>query len=372
MKIHLRARPLKQAGKDRKPDQSLFLDYSPPLILPGGKKKRWQSLGLYLYSKPRNPHERQHNREVKDLAEKIRRDKETEVLYGRFSAQASQKALLVDFLRKEAATRKPQTERQWSYMINHIELCGIGGIPLKDLDIHACVHFRNYLLKLKRKGKLSDNTSCNYMRYFRTGLRAAFRTELVKENLVDRFDPLSPGKTDRVFLTMQELRLLARTPIRSKVRKIGLFSAMTGLRYSDIKALKWEHVRDEEDGCYLVYRQVKKSKPVRKPINREARELLGERGRGPVFPEIICPSSANEASQKWLQRAGIEKPGFTFHSFRHTFATSMLAVTGNIKAVQEALDHDDIRTTQIYAKVLQETVRKAVDEMQFDLGAGSA
>ena len=87
-----------------------------------------------------------------------------------------------------------------------------------------------------------------------------------------------------------------------------------------------------------------------------------------MFPDIINVKAANGSARRWIERAGIDKPKFTFHSFRHTFATNLLAVTGNIKAVQEAIDHSDVRTTQIYAHMLPETVRQAVDQMQYGLG----
>ena len=75
MNVYLRVRDLKQGSK-RKPDQNHRLEYSPSLKLPGGKISRWRSLKLYIYLKPRNPQERQHNKEVKELAEQIRSDTE--------------------------------------------------------------------------------------------------------------------------------------------------------------------------------------------------------------------------------------------------------------------------------------------------------
>lgn len=83
---------------------------------------------------------------------------------------------------------------------------------------------------------------------------------------------------------------------------------------------------------------------------------------------MLSNSGANYVTKRWIKRAGIEKTKFTFHSFRHTFATNLLAATGNIKAVQEAIDHSDVRTTQIYADMLPETVRQAVDQMRYGLG----
>ena len=71
-------------------------------------------------------------------------------------------------------------------------------------------------------------------------------------------------------------------------------------------------------------------------------------------------SKTGWSSGVWLRSAGIDKLRFSFHGLQHTFATNLLVKTGNIKAVQEAIDHSNVRTTQIYAHMLPETVRQAV------------
>lgn len=111
MNVYLRVRDLKPGGK-RKPDQNLRFEYSPPLKLPGGKRSRWKSLKLYIYSKPRNPQERQHNREVKELAEQIRSETERAMRKGRYGGLMPVIMLLVDYLYSETRTKKPQTARQ--------------------------------------------------------------------------------------------------------------------------------------------------------------------------------------------------------------------------------------------------------------------
>ena len=51
----------------------------------------------------------------------------------------------------------------------------------------------------------------------------------------------------------------------------------------------------------------------------------------------------------------------SFHLSRHTFATNALNNGMRIEHVSKLLDHMDIRTTQIYAKVINEELDKAVD-----------
>jgi integrase/recombinase XerC len=62
---------------------------------------------------------------------------------------------------------------------------------------------------------------------------------------------------------------------------------------------------------------------------------------------------------RWLAEAGITRP-FSIHSLRHTFATRLYRKTGDLYLVQRALGHRQITTTEIYARVLDDTLRQAV------------
>jgi site-specific recombinase XerD len=68
-------------------------------------------------------------------------------------------------------------------------------------------------------------------------------------------------------------------------------------------------------------------------------------------------------SQLWFSRlcqdAGIDRP-VSFHSLRHTFATNLYHKTGDLHLVQRALGHRQITTTEIYARVGDDSVRRAV------------
>ena len=77
------------------------------------------------------------------------------------------------------------------------------------------------------------------------------------------------------------------------------------------------------------------------------------------------PLTVNGAKSMWRRlkdKAGIE--GFRFHDIRHDVGTKLLRDTGNLKLVQKALNHADIKTTTRYAHVLDEEVAKALDSFQ--------
>jgi integrase len=81
----------------------------------------------------------------------------------------------------------------------------------------------------------------------------------------------------------------------------------------------------------------------------------------------MCSITFSGAKMEWRRtraRAGVE--GFRFHDFRHDLGTKLLRETGNLKLVQRALNHSDIKTTTRYAHVLDSEVTEALARVQAD------
>lgn len=72
--------------------------------------------------------------------------------------------------------------------------------------------------------------------------------------------------------------------------------------------------------------------------------------------EIVNPIIA-----EWVKDAGISKK-ITFHCSRHTAATLNLSLGTPIAVVSKLMGHSKIATTQIYAKIVDEAQRDAVDK----------
>jgi integrase len=91
-----------------------------------------------------------------------------------------------------------------------------------------------------------------------------------------------------------------------------------------------------------------------------AQRTCGERIKGRRYPLTV-----NGAKAMWRRlRAMARVEGFRFHDIRHDVGTKLLRDTGNLKLVQKALNHADIKTTTRYAHVLDEEVAKALDSFQ--------
>ena len=122
-------------------------------------------------------------------------------------------------------------------------------------------------------------------------------------------------------------------------------------------------MRDESENQYrLNYRQEKTGSVEYLYISKQARELLGERkGHSErVFIGLKYSAVYNNEIVRWCNRAGVFKH-ITFHSARHTNAVLLLENGADIYTVQKRLGHKEIKTTEIYAKIVDEKMRQSAN-----------
>lgn len=154
----------------------------------------------------------------------------------------------------------------------------------------------------------------------------------------------------------------------------------TGLRLSELCNLKLQSI-DFNKGCFEVIRKGNKETLIY--FNQEIANALtdyikNERARysfadpDALFLSIqgnpISKRAVQDLIKKYLsvlKAFGHNTEGYSAHKLRSTFATLLLRETDNLAIVQDALGHADPRTTRIYAKVLDEQLRRAADFIKF-------
>ena len=197
----------------------------------------------------------------------------------------------------------------------------------------------------------------------------------MQTDLNAKISPIKPAETRREYLTIEELNKLVKTPCNNDLMKrAALFSALTGLRFSDIQKMTWgelEYIKGQ--GYFLNFNQ-KKTKGVEVlPISEQAYSFT-EGTESPkdmpqdklVFEGLKYSAYHNKHLFQWIGAAGITK-GITFHCFRHTFATLQLFNGTDIYTVSKMLGHKDLKTTQVYAKIVDEAKRTAANKIKLDI-----
>lgn len=247
-------------------------------------------------------------------------------------------------------------------------------ITFAQIDMHLVESFRNFMMTAPqgggKSGTVSQNTAATYFSIFKAALKQAFIDGYLTVDISAKVKGIQEKESRREFLTVDELNRLAQTPCSPILKRAALFSALTGIRHCDIQKMKWSEI-EEFNGSYRVNFTQQKTKGVEyMPISEQAYQLCGERQDSNllVFAGLPDPAWISRPLKKWVEAAGIKKH-ITFHCFRHSYATLQLAGGTDIYTVSKMLGHTNVKTTQIYTKVIDAKKEKATETIKLDLSS---
>ncbi len=366
--------------------QSLYLDFYPAIPHPEtGQPTRREFLGLYLMDKPKHPLDKQANKETLQLAEQIRQKRENELnkpeIYTGYELEQLKlkeqgELSFIEYFTELANKRKASNHDNWVSALHYLQRFTGGNLLFNQVSQKWCNDFKQYLLttpsnrsSTTKQTTLSQNSAVSYFNKLKAALKQAYKDGLLPTDINAKVSTIKPAETQREYLSLEELKALAKTPCKMPLLKqAALFSALTGLRFSDIQKLKWSEVSySNEAGHHIQYTQQKTKGTEVLPISEGAFELLSKQGEAnkKVFTGLVYSAYNNGYLSQWVQGAGITKH-ITFHCFRHTYATLQLSMGTDIYTVSKMLGHRELKTTQVYAKVVDKAKREAANKITLD------
>ena len=376
----------KKISKGRK---SLYLDFYPPISnLKTGKPTRREFLGLYIFEKPKNPVNKTHNADTLKIADSIRQKRENLLnkpeIYNQYEKEQLRlkelsEQCFIEYFKKLASKRKDSNYNNWASALNYLNTFTIGKLKFADLNERFLEDFKEYLITAKsnrsNKTSLAQNSAVSYFNKIKASLKQAYKDGILQADLNAKVKPIKTTETRREHLNIDELNKLVKTPCSNPLlKRVALFSALTGLRFSDIQKMTWSELGYVDGYGYSLNFTQKKTKSVEVlPISEQAYSLTGG-AENPkempqnklVFEGLKYSAYHNKHLYQWIGRAGITK-AITFHCFRHTFATLQLLKGTDVYTVSRMLGHKDLKTTQVYAKVVDEAKRKAVNKIKLNM-----
>lgn len=328
---------------------SLYLD-----IYVNGRR-RCESLKLYLVPEVTKA-DREENRQKLALAETIRAQRLIELRNRRYNLNDEGVAYptVADYFAIVCKQKniKIKTREVWNCTLNFLREYA-PKTTLDKVDDKWVAGVCNYIV-----ARVSNNSARTYLAKINAMLRQAVTDKILLRNPMQGLELPKREETHREYLTIEELRALSTTDCKDKsLKRAFLFSCLTGLRYSDVVGLKWGDVRQQGAFTRIVYRQQKTQKQEYLDLSPQAVQYMGERGRD--NESVFKVSYIHDKLLIWARAAGINKH-ITFHSGRHTFAVMMLDLGVDIYTVSKMLGHKDIKTTQIYAELLDKRKQEAV------------
>lgn len=370
MKITLKQKTLKDGSI------SLYIEYYKGSSTDvNGKRihlRDFEYLKLYLLPNPKNKIDKQKNKETLSLAENILSIRKAEYLQGKFDIKNTSKAKRT-FLNYFSELMEEKQEKDslnnynnWYSTFQHLKKIVSPNLTFNEVDENFVKEVRRYFESkaiTKSNLPLSQNSKYSYFNKFKASIRRAFEEGYLAVNYASKVKSFAQSESQREYLTFDELQKLAKTNCKYEVlKKAFLFSCLSGLRWSDINTLIWSEVRDEGDFFKVNFRQEKTEGVEYLYISKQARELLGERKSmtDRVFKGLKYGAVYNTEIVRWCNRAGVFKH-ITFHSARHTNAVLLLENGADIYTVSKRLGHSEIRTTAIYAKIVDKKNKEAAE-----------
>jgi site-specific recombinase XerD len=252
---------------------------------------------------------------------------------------------------------------QWKYKKPDVNLNEINHQFIKDYEFY-----------LKAIQGMQHNSAMGNIKKLKKIVRHCVANDWITNDPFRSYR-ITTQETFRNFLLMGELENLISKEISisrlDQVRDIFVFSCYTGLSYSDVIDLKASDICIGIDGEKWIFTKRKKTNTLsRIPLLAIAIGLLSKYSNHPeaVSAGKLFPPISNQRLNGYLKEisviCGINKD-LTFHCARHTFATTVTLTNGvPIETVSKMLGHRSLRTTQLYAKILDSKISEDMKELK--------
>ena len=281
------------------------------------------------------------------------------------------KANFIEYFAKVAENRHKKGSKSiivnWNRVHELIKIYAEGDFfPFSKVTLRMVESFKTFMLTAPQGGGksviVSQNTAATYFAIFKAAVYQAFIDGYLDVDIAAKVKGIQEEESRREHLTIDEQNQLAATPCDyPMLKRAALFSALTGLRHCDIMKMKWSELSKEGEHYRINFDQ-KKTGVEYMPISDQAYLICGE-PKDPdrlVFEGLQAPSWINKPVKRWVEAAGI-KNKITFHCFRHSYATNQLTEGTDLFTVSKMLGHTNIKTTQVYTKLVDSKYEEAAD-----------
>ena len=249
-------------------------------------------------------------------------------------------------------------------------------LPLAEVNGELVRAFAFYL---KTEKGCQQNTVIRYMKCLKKITNLACANDWMAKDpfLGIRFHE---KEVVREFLTMDELQTIYHKefPLErlTLVRDVFIFAAFTGLAFIDVQQLAPEHIVRDNNGNLWIRKPRQKTKNMCNiPLLDIPQEILRKYADHPTCRKkgVLLPVPCNQKMNSYLKEIAdicMIRKNLTTHCARHSYATSVCLANGvSLENVAKMLGHSNIKMTQHYARVLDSSILRDMNQVQAALSS---
>ena len=306
--------------------------------------------------------------------------------------KAKQDILFLDYYDQWVDTYKrpkaqASTMRKY-YAVHNLIKDNFDGIKIQDVTRTSYQRFLNTIGQHYAKGSMLLLTSA---------IKECVRSAIVDDVIVKDFTQQTEmiygyQRRDVEYLTIAEIKKLAQTieqnlTPRHPIPYVIYTAIYTGMRLGEITALEWSDIDFDKQTISITKTWSSVTREAKSPktessnrvivVNKHLLDVLlqlKDNGHDMIFKTLHgmpVSRSANASLRSFLKKAGINKPGYHFHSLRHSHVAYLLANGIDLYAISKRLGHKDMTVTaKTYAYLIDEykekqdqQIIKAIDEI---------
>lgn len=346
------------------------------------RKRKWISTGVRLYSDQWNDKAKVKNtvqsvdlnerldaqmQNINEFINNLIKNKEAFSFdkLEHFLKYSQQKESFIDFIKRRVSERtdlRKGTLNTHASLINSLEEFG-RIVYFSDITTANIMYYDDFLHKKYNK----QTTVHGYHKRLKRYINESIKYELIKENPYNKLK-FDRGKSEGIkYLTIEQINQIRSLEIASesidKVRDLFIFQCFTGLSYADLFKFDFSTVIERKNKFFIRDVRVKTQEEYFLMLLKPAMEILRKY-------DFKLPAISNyqyNLRLKIVQELAKIKLSLHSHMARHSFAVMALNMGVSIENLAKMMGHTDIKTTQIYAKVLNKSVQEEFEKMDSKL-----
>jgi integrase len=267
------------------------------------------STGIFIYAKPKDQIQKNHNKEALALLETKKSQSiiEKQAIGTAYIPSHKFKSNFLEYFEEYVELNKRKKNRHLINSLAQFKLfINTDFISPVEITENFCKRFRQFLLD-----KYTGETPAGYYARFKWAVNAATSDGYFHKNPTESVSAKSnPSATIKENLEVEEYLLLLNTPCQNEeIKAAFLFSCYTGLRWVDVKQLEWKDIKDKILTTRII--QAKTGRPITLTLHHIAESIIErQRAKADGHPRVFnLPGAdgANKTLSNWVTSAGIEK-----------------------------------------------------------------